>query len=120
LVDGDAFKLFQAGSINASFASVSLPALSAGLGWNIANLNSGVISIVPTNSTNLVWSLSGTNILVSWPADYTGWRLQMQTNSMGGGLGTNWIDVPGSTATNMMTLPVDPAIGNVFYRLIYP
>jgi len=117
---GDTFTLFQAGSITGSFSSVSLPALNAGLGWSIANLKSGLISVVPTASTNLVWNLSGTNLIISWPTVYIGWRLQMQTNPLGGGLGTNWIDVPGSTMTNNRALPVDVTEGNAFYRLIYP
>jgi hypothetical protein len=55
-------------------------------------------------------------LTLSWPADHTGWRLQMQTNL----LGTNWVDVPGATTTNLMTLPVNPANASVFYRLVYP
>lgn len=120
LVAGDTFKLFQAGTITGSFGSVSLPALSAGLGWSTANLSNGVIRVVQTTPTNVVWNLSGTNLMMSWPTDYTGWRLQIQTNPMGVGLGSNWIDVPGSTATNNLTLPVDATVGNAFYRLIYP
>jgi len=117
---GDSFKLFQAGAIAGSFGSFSLPALSAGLGWNTANLNSGVISVIHTTPTNLVWNLSGTNLDLSWPTDYVGWRLQIQTNPINVGLGTNWIDVPGSTTTNNVTLPVDATVGNVFYRMVYP
>jgi autotransporter-associated beta strand protein len=117
---GDSFKVFQAGAIAGSFGSVSLPALSAGLGWNTANLNSGVIGVIHTTPTNLVWNLSGTNLDLSWPTDYVGWRLQIQTNPINAGLGTNWIDVPGSTTTNNVTLPVDATVGNVFYRMVYP
>jgi len=117
---GDTFKLFQAGTITGSFASFSLPALNAGLAWNTANLGSGLISVVSTTPTNLAWNLSGTNLNLSWPTGYTGWRLQMQTNPMGAGLSNNWVDVPGATATNYLTLPVDATLGNAFYRMIYP
>jgi hypothetical protein len=68
-----------------------------------------------TYSTNLTASVSENSFSLSWPADHVGWRLQAQTN----GLGTNWFDVPGSSATNLMSLPMDGA-GSVFYRLIYP
>jgi autotransporter-associated beta strand protein len=116
---GDSFKLFQAGSINGSFSSNSLPVLDPGLAWNTANLTNGILSVVQTTPTNLVWSVSGTNLNFSWPAGYTGWRLQVQTNSLTAGLGTNWVDVFGSSQTNNVALPVDAADGNVFYRLVY-
>jgi hypothetical protein len=69
-----------------------------------------------TYSTNLSVSVSDGALSLSWPADHVGWRLQAQTN----GLGANWVDVPGSTVSNMMTLPFDAAAGSVFFRLIYP
>ncbi|HZI33260.1 MAG TPA: hypothetical protein VFF11_13045, partial [Candidatus Binatia bacterium] len=116
---GDSFKLFQAGSINGSFISNSLPPLDAGLAWNTNALSNGVLSVVSTTATNLVWSVNGTNLNLSWPAGYTGWRLQVQTNSLNAGLGTNWMDVPGSSLTNNVVLPVDATMGSVFYRLIY-
>ena len=55
-----------------------------------------------------------------WPTDHTGWRLQAQTNTPSVGLTTNWADVPDSTATNQLTLPLHPTAGSVFFRLIYP
>jgi hypothetical protein len=57
---------------------------------------------------------------LQWPADRTGWRLQVQTNALNLGLTANWFDVPDATATNQMTLPVNPANPTVFYRLVYP
>ena len=69
-------------------------------------------------------SLTPTNILVqpgvgqlqlSWPQDHQGWRLQLQTNT----LGTNWTTVPGSTNNDQMVIPIDPANAAVFLRLMY-
>ena len=116
---GDSFKLFQVGSINGAFGSNSLPVLNAGLAWNTNNLNSGVLSVVQTVPTNLVWNVSSTNLTLSWPAGYTGWRLQVQTNALTAGLGTNWVDVPGSSLTNNVALPVDATKACIFYRLVY-
>jgi len=116
---GDSFDLFQAGGIAGSFASLNLPALGPNLAWNINRLNSGVLNvvqIVATNPTNISCTISNGSFTLFWPADHTGWRLQAQTNS----LGTNWFDLPGSTATNSLSLPVDLNNGSVFYRLIYP
>jgi autotransporter-associated beta strand protein len=120
LSGGESFKLFQAGSISGSFSSNSLPGLSAGLAWNTKNLSSGVLSVVQTTPTNLVWNASSTNLNFLWPAGYVGWRLQVQTNVLNGGLGTNWSDVPGASLTNNVAVPVDTTKGSVFYRLVYP
>jgi hypothetical protein len=75
---------------------------------------------VNTNPTNIVFSASGGNLTLSWPADHTGWRLQTQTNSLAVGLSTNWVTVANSTTTNQVVVPIVPANGSVFYRLIYP
>ncbi len=70
-------------------------------------------SLTPTNI--LVQAGSG-QLQLSWPLDHQGWWLQMQTNS----LGTNWTTVPGSTNNNQIVIPVNPANGSVFLRLMYP
>jgi hypothetical protein len=57
---------------------------------------------------------------LSWPEDYTGWRLLAQTNSLNAGLGTNWVIVSGSTSTNSVTITNNPANPSVFYKLSYP
>ena len=79
-----------------------------------------VAALVNTAPTNIVSRVNGGNLELSWPADHTGWRLQVQTNSLATGLGTNWVTVPGSTAVNSVTNTVNPANGSVFYRLVYP
>jgi glucose/arabinose dehydrogenase/plastocyanin len=62
----------------------------------------------------LAANVSGNNLDISWPV--AGGRLQAQTN----GLGTNWVDVPNSTGTNRVIVPIDPASSSVFYRLALP
>jgi hypothetical protein len=57
---------------------------------------------------------AGNQLQISWPADHTGWHLQMQTN----GLGTNWIDLPDADYVNRLQLPMTSNIA--FYRLAYP
>jgi hypothetical protein len=78
------------------------------------------VPVVATNATNIVVQVTGNNLTLSWPGDHIGWRLQVQTNALTQGLGTNWVGVAGSTTTNQMTIPINPANGSVFYRLIYP
>jgi len=73
-------------------------------------------SLVPPH---LGWQVVGGQIQILWPPDHTGWQLQIQTNSINVGLGTNWVAVPGSTFTNQFILPASPVNGSVFLRLIY-
>ena len=72
----------------------------------------------PTGPAHLTNSVSGGVLSLSWPSGQ-GWKLQMQTNSLSVGLGTNWVYVTdGSTTSTNIT--IDPAKPTVFYRLAYP
>ena len=74
--------------------------------------------VMATNPTNITVQVASNTLKLSWPSDYTGWRLQVQTNDVTQGFGTNWVDVAGATATNQMTIPINPASGSVFYRVV--
>ncbi len=120
---GDSFQMFSASSYGGNFAATNLPALGSGLAWNNSLAVNGtidVVSLVSLVPTNLVFAVSGTNLTLSWPADHTGWRLQMQTNSLGQGLGTNWVTVTGSTNSNQAIIPIILANPSAFFRLVYP
>jgi len=87
-----------------------------------SNYTNGVPKYLPplpvsTEPTNIVWSLSNNVLTLSWPADHLGWKLQMQTNSAGEGLSTNWVTLPGSDAVTSTNITINPAIGSVFYRM---
>jgi autotransporter-associated beta strand protein len=122
---GDSFQLFSAGSYGGSFAAVTLPALTSGLGWNTSNLNSAgllsVVGVVPrfdtvtTSGTNLVLQGSGglpngsyyllgsTNValpLASWAR-----------------LATNYYDASGSFS---LTNPITPNTPQQFFRILLP
>jgi hypothetical protein len=123
-------------SSNAAIASVSAS------GWVTANalgattitattLDGGFVASAAVSVTNLLssplltWSQNsggagGGEIVLSWPADHRGWLLEVQTNSLGVGLGTNWVTVPGSDSLTLFTNVIDPANEAVFYRLISP
>lgn len=79
-----------------------------------------IVSVVNPNPTNITFSITGNQLTLSWPTDHTGWRLQCQTNDLAAGLGTNWVDVAASSATNRVIVPIDANNESVFYRLIYP
>jgi alpha-L-arabinofuranosidase len=84
--------------------------------------NSAQVSARSTSSAPV--AISATNasgqLRISWPTDHTGWQLQSQTNSLGVGLGTNWINVTGTIQTNQVVLPLNAAGGAVFFRLVRP
>jgi len=83
-------------------------------GWN------ATVPLTATNPPVLGWQISSGQIQISWPADHTGWTLQVQSNAPSLGLTTNWIVVAGSSLTNQVGLPINPAGGSVFLRLTFP
>lgn len=122
---GNSFQLFTAGAFTGNFAATNLPPLGGGLGWNWnpANGTLSVISVVNPNPTNIVATLSGNILTLTWPSDHTGWILQAQTNSLGSGLNATagaWVSVPNSTTTNAVSITIDPTQPTVFYRLQFP
>jgi len=79
-----------------------------------------VASPVAGNPTNLLASVSGGTISISWPADHMGWILQQQSNSLTFGISTNWTDVSGSDSVTSMNISINPALPTVFFRLRHP
>jgi hypothetical protein len=75
---------------------------------------------VATNPPALNYALTAGQLQLDWPTDHTGWRLEVQTNSLATGLGTNWATVLNSTGTNLLVIPPSLTNGSVFYRLAYP
>ena len=88
---------------------------------NTIAVNSSAI-VALTNSvsltpTNLVFQVTGDQLQLSWPGDHLGWTLQ--TNSVGLTATNAWFPYPGSASLTNVTLPMDSATTNVFFRLIY-
>ncbi len=72
----------------------------------------------PTVPTVMSTSVSGSTLLLSWPSDYVGCRLESNAVSL---TATGaWFTVSGSAATNQMLLPINASGTNVFFRLAYP
>jgi hypothetical protein len=125
LAGGDTFHILNATTYNGSFTSISPAIPGPGLTWDTNALTTtGFISVagsgVNATPTNIVSSVTGGNLTMTWPSDHIGWTLQTQTNSRSVGLNTNWFPVTGSTTTNQVTVPVNPANPTVFYRLSLP
>ena len=76
------------------------------------NGNGGVVYMLA--SVRLTARLAGNAIDLSWPV--AAGHLQAQTNI----LGATWSDVPNTTGTNDISIPIDPANPSVFYRLAVP
>lgn len=124
LTASDSFVLFIAGGYSGSFTDI-IPGPGFGLAWDTTTLaTDGTLRIttstVPATGTNITVTVTGSQMELSWPTNYIGWRLQAQTNSLTVGINTNWVDVAGSTTTNDVFMPINRANGAVFYRMIYP
>ena len=120
LTNGQSFQIFSTGGTG-SFASIA-PAPGGGLNWSF-NAANGVLSAassIASNPTNITFTISGNTMSLAWPADHLGWLLQSQTNTLNTGLGTNWVDWPGSDAVTATNLPIISANPSVFYRLRHP
>jgi hypothetical protein len=87
-------------------------------GTNISLVMLTVGNPINPSRTNIVVTTTNNNLYLTWPADHTGWTLQTQTNGLSVGLSTNWVDVAGSASTNQNVVPINPANGSVFYRMI--
>jgi hypothetical protein len=61
---------------------------------------------------------AGSQLTLSWPS--AGWILQAQTNGIGTGIRTNWVNIPSSSSTNSYQSTISSGPGCVFYRLILP
>ena len=75
---------------------------------------------VSTTPAPLNFVMSSGQIQFSWPMDHTGWHVQMQTNLLNAGIGTNWVNVPNSNITNQFSAPISTTNSSVFFRLVYP
>jgi hypothetical protein len=80
--------------------------------------NSIQISVRPTSASQptLSFSMNNGQMQLAWPGDHTGWMLQVQTNSL---TGTNWVTLPGTGSSSQFQVPINPAVQDVFYRLLY-
>ena len=83
----------------------------------VATVGSLTVSAITAPDLSVQWQPGV--LQLSWPADGVAWGLQYQTNPVTTGLGTNWQNWSGPV-TNPFVLPLSPAAGSAYYRLIYP
>ncbi len=111
------------GSLNVEALTISGSPITSmpASGSDMRNQSSGspqnfVFSFMP--APTITTTASGNNLQLSWPANYIGWTLQVQTNEPGIGIGTNWGILSDSTTTNQFSTSMDSTTGSMFFRLI--
>jgi autotransporter-associated beta strand protein len=117
---GQSYPLFSATTYTGSFAATNLPALGGSLkwSWTPANGTLSVVSAMASYPTNLTAVVSGGNLNLSWPATHLGWFAQ--SNVVNVALSNFWFDIPGSQTATNLTVPINPALPQAYYRLRHP
>jgi autotransporter-associated beta strand protein len=115
LAAGNRFRIFNAASASGDFAVVT-GSPGAKLGWKFLS-TSGELLVSSLTPTNLAMVFTNSGLKFSWPDDHLGWTLQVQTDSINAGLGTNWVSFASTADTNQFTAPISLKNGTVFYRL---
>jgi autotransporter-associated beta strand protein len=122
---GNIFQLFSSGV--SGFTTVNLQTNdvrnNAKYTWTNTISTDGKITVLDVTNKPLPkidFKVNGTNVELSWGADYSGWLLQAQTNGLSIGLSTNWVDVAGSDSVLSVTNTINPANDTVFYRMRPP
>jgi autotransporter-associated beta strand protein len=118
--NGQSFQLFSAMGTTGDFTVKNLPVLPGNLVWNW-NPTSGTLSVVPptaTTPTNITYGVSGSILSLTWPGSYLGWIAQSNLVSVAN---TNfWFDIAGSGSATNLSISINPALPQVFYRLRLP
>jgi autotransporter-associated beta strand protein len=122
---GDSFPLFAIGV--SGFTAVNLPtsdpANNVIYTWNNTLANNGTISVatvtslVNPNPPKIQVSVTNNTLTLAWPTN-AGWTLL--TNSVGLTATNQWFPYPNSASLTNVSLPLNPAKTNVFFRMAYP
>ncbi|MCS7338601.1 MAG: hypothetical protein NZ739_10255, partial [Verrucomicrobiae bacterium] len=122
---GDTFTLFNKPVSGFSSITWALPALTPPLYWTNMLAVDGTIRVlstappVPTTPTNITLTrISATQLMVEWPSNYIGWRLE--TNAVSVVATNQWFTWVNSTTTNRVIINIDQTKTNVYFRLVYP
>ena len=116
--DGNSFTNIFYASHTGIFTNTAWP---AGIVWSTNYYPTYfVLSVVSARPIMTSLFTSKTNLLITWPTNYLGWELQIQTNTLGHGLGTNWVTYAGSMTTNSENILVVHTNPAVFFRMANP
>ncbi|HYG23071.1 MAG TPA: autotransporter-associated beta strand repeat-containing protein [Verrucomicrobiae bacterium] len=119
LVVGDKFTLFS----QPVSGGQALTVTGAGATWKNDLDVDGSITVltagpsVNPNPPQVQFARSGNTLSLAWPTNL-GWTLQ--TNSVALNASSQWFTYPGSSSLTNVNIPINPAITNVFFRMIRP
>jgi hypothetical protein len=97
---------------NGSVAATTLQLNGAG------GLDLVVASTIASNPTNINFTVSGSTLTLTWPADHLGWIAQ--SNAVDLAVSNFWFDIAGSQAATNLVILINPAMPPVFFRLRSP
>jgi autotransporter-associated beta strand protein len=123
LLTTNVYPLITASGITGSGSfSLTLPAgITANLvtnGGNTLALNvTAIAPLVNTNRPHIQVSVSANTLSLGWPTNL-GWTLL--TNSVGLTATNQWFPYPGSASITNVSITINPAKTNVFFRMAYP
>lgn len=120
LAVGDRFQLFSAASSAGNFTNitVTVPGSRVLTSFTPAAGTLLITAIVDPTPTNITYSLSGSTLELTWPASHLGWMAQ--SNALSVADANAWFDIPGSQSATNLSIPINPAMEKVFYRLQLP
>ncbi|HEY1787679.1 MAG TPA: hypothetical protein VGJ73_05960 [Verrucomicrobiae bacterium] len=126
---GDILASGSTGTVAPLDASLNVPSVPGDWNGNVlelavtnaygTNISLVKLSVISTNTAPILPVMNNGSIALTWPIDHMGWQLQAQTNSVSVGISNNWVNVAGTTATNVYVVPINLTNGTVFYRLKY-
>ena len=114
LTNGQSFHLFTASRGEGRFSQIT-PDPGSGLVWSFDPVTGNLTAL---SSTKLnIASLDSSNLVVAWTIP--GFHLQIQTNRTGLNPHGPWFDFPAGR-TSPVTVPLPPAPGGLYLRLVAP
>ncbi|HEY5042636.1 MAG TPA: autotransporter-associated beta strand repeat-containing protein, partial [Verrucomicrobiae bacterium] len=114
---GDKFTIFSQPS--SGFASLTVT--GAGATWQNhldtdGSITALTVPLVNTNPPVLQMSVTGNTLNLAWPTNRY-WTLL--TNSVGVNAPNSWFPYPGSFSVTNVSIPINKAGSNVFFRMVY-
>jgi len=115
LANGDKFAIFN--KLVPGGAGITIVSPGFTVNNNLGTDGSVTVATVQPAGSNVVTpSVTGGTLNLSWPSAWTGLHLQVQTNTLAQGLGTNWITLPNTDLGNNFSTTMQKT-NEVFYRL---
>jgi hypothetical protein len=76
-----------------------------------------VLTTIHPSPPIIQWSQAGSTLNLAWPTNL-GWILQ--TNAVGLTATDQWFTYPGSTSITNVSITINTAQTNVFFRMLHP